>query len=80
LINAGGVLNKWKWPAINGREMFKGSMFHSANWDDLVALKGALCSGKEGQNRWMTMDTGGKGMTCSIQSKEHQEPEHRCNP
>jgi hypothetical protein len=24
LIDAGGVLNKWKWPAINGREMFKG--------------------------------------------------------
>jgi hypothetical protein len=40
LINAGGVLNKWKWPAINGREMFKGPMLHGANWDDLVALKG----------------------------------------
>lgn len=40
LINAGGVLNKWKWPAINGREMFKGPILHSANWDDLVALKG----------------------------------------
>lgn len=40
LINASGVLNKWKWPAIKGRETFKGHMLHSANWDDSVELKG----------------------------------------
>ncbi|RAL02669.1 flavin-containing monooxygenase [Aspergillus ibericus CBS 121593] len=39
LINASGVLNKWKWPAIPGRETFKGPMLHSANWDDTVELK-----------------------------------------
>ncbi|KAK2596341.1 hypothetical protein N8I77_013237 [Diaporthe amygdali] len=39
-VNASGVLNKWKWPAIKGRETFKGSMVHSANWDDSVELKG----------------------------------------
>ncbi|KAF1845296.1 FAD/NAD(P)-binding domain-containing protein [Cucurbitaria berberidis CBS 394.84] len=39
-INASGVLNKWKWPAIEGRESFKGPMLHSANWDDTVELKG----------------------------------------
>lgn len=33
LINASGVLNKWKWPAIPGRESFNGTMLHSANWD-----------------------------------------------
>ncbi|KAI3395650.1 hypothetical protein diail_1015 [Diaporthe ilicicola] len=38
-VNASGVLNKWKWPAITGRETFKGSMVHSANWDDSVELK-----------------------------------------
>ena len=40
LINAAGVLNKWKWPAIKGRETFKGPMLHSANWDDSVSLEG----------------------------------------
>ncbi|KAE8158896.1 hypothetical protein BDV40DRAFT_291389 [Aspergillus tamarii] len=40
LINASGVLNKWKWPAIHGRETFRGPMLHSAHWDDQVELKG----------------------------------------
>ncbi|KAL4874222.1 hypothetical protein BJY04DRAFT_31120 [Aspergillus karnatakaensis] len=40
LINASGVLNKWKWPAIAGRETFKGPMLHSANWDDSIQLEG----------------------------------------
>ncbi|KAL4934075.1 flavin-containing monooxygenase [Aspergillus undulatus] len=40
LIIASGVLNKWKWPAISGRETFKGPMLHSANWDDSVQLEG----------------------------------------
>ncbi|KAM0266699.1 hypothetical protein ACHAPA_006621 [Fusarium lateritium] len=39
-VNASGVLNKWKWPNIPGRESFKGSMLHSANWDDSVSLQG----------------------------------------
>ncbi|ETS84129.1 hypothetical protein PFICI_02154 [Pestalotiopsis fici W106-1] len=39
-INATGVLNKWKWPAIKGRELFQGPMLHSANWDYSVDLKG----------------------------------------
>lgn len=40
LINASGVLNKWKWPKIEGREHFQGSMLHTANWDDSVDLTG----------------------------------------
>ncbi|GLA09727.1 hypothetical protein AnigIFM60653_000668 [Aspergillus niger] len=40
LVNASGVLNKWKWPAIRGRETFQGPMLHSAHWDDQVELKG----------------------------------------
>ncbi|KAL4819975.1 hypothetical protein BDW67DRAFT_181685 [Aspergillus spinulosporus] len=40
LINASGVLNKWKWPAIPNREAFRGPMLHSANWDDSVQLEG----------------------------------------
>ncbi|TEA10419.1 FAD-binding monooxygenase moxY [Colletotrichum sidae] len=39
-VNASGVLNKWKWPAIKGRETFKGKMLHSANWDNSIDLKG----------------------------------------
>ncbi|KAJ3549988.1 hypothetical protein NM208_g224 [Fusarium decemcellulare] len=39
-VNASGVLNKWKWPNIPGRESFKGPMLHSANWDDSVSLEG----------------------------------------
>lgn len=39
-INATGVLNKWKWPDIKGRELFKGPMLHSANWDYSIDLKG----------------------------------------
>lgn len=34
------MFSKWKWPAIKGRETFKGSMVHSANWDDSVQLEG----------------------------------------
>ncbi|OJJ05846.1 hypothetical protein ASPVEDRAFT_87180 [Aspergillus versicolor CBS 583.65] len=40
LVNASGVLNKWKWPAIPNREHFKGQMLHSANWDDSIQLQG----------------------------------------
>ncbi|CAG8020939.1 unnamed protein product [Penicillium salamii] len=40
LINASGVLNKWKWPAIKGLESFQGPRLHSANWDDSVELQG----------------------------------------
>ncbi|KAH6884928.1 steroid monooxygenase [Thelonectria olida] len=39
-VNASGVLNKWKWPAIPGREKFEGEMLHSANWDDEIELTG----------------------------------------
>ncbi|KAJ5661372.1 uncharacterized protein N7484_000744 [Penicillium longicatenatum] len=32
-INAGGVLNKWEWPNIEGIHNFKGKLIHSARWD-----------------------------------------------
>ncbi|KAM0335538.1 hypothetical protein ACHAQA_000586 [Verticillium albo-atrum] len=40
LINAGGILNNWKWPAIPGLEKYKGVLLHTANWDDSVSLEG----------------------------------------
>ncbi|KAK8070603.1 hypothetical protein PG997_010806 [Apiospora hydei] len=40
LINASGVLNKWKWPDIAEFDSFKGPKIHSAAWDESVELKG----------------------------------------
>lgn len=40
LINAAGILNAWRWPAIPGLQSFKGDLLHSAAWDDSVALAG----------------------------------------
>ena len=34
LVNACGVLNNWKWPAIPGLATFKGHLCHSAQWKD----------------------------------------------
>ncbi|PFH50242.1 hypothetical protein AMATHDRAFT_4151 [Amanita thiersii Skay4041] len=34
LINASGVLNAWKWPAIPGLQEYKGKLMHTANWDE----------------------------------------------
>ena len=51
-INAGGVLNNWKWPDIPGLHAFGGKLMHSANYErgyDLsnkrVAVIGAGSSG-----------------------------------
>ncbi|KAF2669290.1 FAD/NAD(P)-binding domain-containing protein [Microthyrium microscopicum] len=40
LINAGGILNNWRWPAIPGLDNYKGKLLHTANWDDSVDLAG----------------------------------------
>ena len=32
-VNAAGVLNKWKWPSIDGLQDFEGKLLHSASWD-----------------------------------------------
>ncbi|OJJ44468.1 hypothetical protein ASPZODRAFT_161036 [Penicilliopsis zonata CBS 506.65] len=39
LINASGALNKWKWPAIPGRETFHGPVLHSARWEETIQLQ-----------------------------------------
>ncbi|KAF2816163.1 FAD/NAD(P)-binding domain-containing protein [Mytilinidion resinicola] len=38
LINASGILNNWQWPAIPGLKDFKGTLLHTASWDDKVDL------------------------------------------
>lgn len=40
LINASGILNNWKWPTINGLHDFKGTLLHSANYDQTADLTG----------------------------------------
>ncbi|KAL3477268.1 hypothetical protein BJX99DRAFT_246243 [Aspergillus californicus] len=40
LINAGGILNSWRWPAIPGLKDFQGTLVHTANWDDGIDLRG----------------------------------------
>ncbi|ETS75250.1 hypothetical protein PFICI_13734 [Pestalotiopsis fici W106-1] len=40
LINAGGILNNWKWPAIPGLEKYKGTLLHTARWDESINLEG----------------------------------------
>lgn len=51
-INAGGVLNHWKWPDIPGLKSFKGKLMHSAHYEEgydltnkRVAVIGAGSSG-----------------------------------
>ncbi|KAI8629794.1 hypothetical protein F5Y19DRAFT_431985 [Xylariaceae sp. FL1651] len=40
LINASGILNNWRWPAIPGLDKYKGTLLHTANWDDSISLEG----------------------------------------
>ena len=40
LINASGILNNWKWPDIDGLNDYKGTLLHTANWDNNVELEG----------------------------------------
>ncbi|KAL2834389.1 hypothetical protein BDW59DRAFT_178795 [Aspergillus cavernicola] len=39
-INAGGVLNNWKWPDVEGVESFQGKLVHSAAWDESYDYSG----------------------------------------
>ncbi|KAH6871816.1 hypothetical protein B0T10DRAFT_416993 [Thelonectria olida] len=39
LINAGGILNDWSWPDIDGLQNFKGYTVHTAAWDSSIDLK-----------------------------------------
>ncbi|KAK2762350.1 hypothetical protein FQN54_001360 [Arachnomyces sp. PD_36] len=40
LINGMGVLNKWKWPVIEGLHDFKGILCHTARYDPQTELEG----------------------------------------
>ncbi|KAL2844025.1 hypothetical protein BJX68DRAFT_257287 [Aspergillus pseudodeflectus] len=36
LVNGSGVVNKWKWPDIEGLHDFRGTLAHSAAWDSTI--------------------------------------------
>ncbi|KAK5079114.1 hypothetical protein LTR64_002465 [Lithohypha guttulata] len=40
LLNGSGLLNKWRWPKIEGLHDFEGPLLHSAAWDASVDMKG----------------------------------------
>jgi cation diffusion facilitator CzcD-associated flavoprotein CzcO len=40
LVNASGILNNWRWPAIPGLDKYQGTLLHTANWDESVSLEG----------------------------------------
>lgn len=39
LVNGAGVINKWKWPIIEGLHEFQGQLAHSAAWDATIDWK-----------------------------------------
>jgi cyclohexanone monooxygenase len=42
LINAGGILNAWRYPPIPGIEKYKGTLVHSAAWPENLDLTGKV--------------------------------------
>ncbi|KAI1849250.1 hypothetical protein JX266_005211 [Neoarthrinium moseri] len=41
IVDASGILNNWKWPAVKDIQAFRGNLIHTASWP-----KGFDCSGK----------------------------------
>ncbi|KAH7025578.1 hypothetical protein B0J12DRAFT_771672 [Macrophomina phaseolina] len=39
-VNAGGVLNNWRWPDIEGLHDFRGTLLHTANWNESPEFEG----------------------------------------
>lgn len=42
LVNAGGILNAWRYPPIPGIKDFKGDLVHSAAWPEHLDLNGKV--------------------------------------
>lgn len=42
LINAGGILNAWRYPPIPGINTYKGTLVHSAAWPEELNLSGKV--------------------------------------
>lgn len=61
-INAGGVLNNWRWPDIEGLMDFQGKLMHTARYDENVDLTG---------KRVAVIGVGSSGVQCiaAIQKK-----------
>lgn len=42
LTNASGILNHWRWPPIPGLKDFKGTLLHTASWDEKSFLMASM--------------------------------------
>ncbi|KAJ2893748.1 hypothetical protein MKZ38_008285 [Zalerion maritima] len=42
LVNASGILNAWRYPAIPGIDSFRGTLVHSAAWPENLDLEGKV--------------------------------------
>ena len=40
LVQGIGTLNSWKWPNVEGLQDYRGTLMHTANWDDSIDLRG----------------------------------------
>jgi cation diffusion facilitator CzcD-associated flavoprotein CzcO len=47
-VNAGGILNNWKWPDIEGLASFEGLAIHTASWVRCPFPRSCNCSANEG--------------------------------
>lgn len=80
LVNASGILNNWHWPAISGIENFKGTLLHTAKWDDRVDLKdrhiGLIGNGSSGIQVLPTIQPLAKKITAFIRQPTWVSPAH----
>ncbi|KAJ3543305.1 hypothetical protein NM208_g3643 [Fusarium decemcellulare] len=74
-INAGGILNDWKWPDIEGLELFKGTRVHTAAWWAEKMMKGAIASPQLQEKLIPSWELGCRRLTPSLPYlKAVQEP------
>ena len=64
-INAGGVLNNWKWPDVPGLNEFKGKLMHTACYEEGTDLQG---------KRVAVLGAGSSGVQCV--AKVQKEVDH----
>ncbi|KAL2858523.1 flavin-binding monooxygenase [Aspergillus pseudoustus] len=77
-INAGGILNAWKWPEIPGLRAFTGPCLHTASWDPSVDLQGkrigVIGSGATGAQLVPQMQKIGQSVTVFVRSPSYILP------
>jgi cation diffusion facilitator CzcD-associated flavoprotein CzcO len=69
-VYGSGVLNNWKWPDIEGIDVFKGKLMHTAAWDESVDLSGKKVA---------VIGNGASAVQCvaAIQPCQYQSPDSK---